>query len=128
MRKLLKKADADMNQVVFLASPAQEAYLLNIDEFTRNDIYTGQVVMSGQIGRLYGVPVIIHNGLSDSQFFMFEKSGLALGMQAAPAYGEAPAIEYGVGSVKRAVDQLFGVCGLQLTSGVSPLVIRHGAV
>lgn len=126
MRKQLKKANADMNQVVLVVAADQEAVLLNIDEFTRTDMYGSQVIMSGMIGRLYGIPVIVHNGLADGEYFMFEKSGVAFAMQKAPAIGEAPAIEYGTSSVKRAMDCLFGVCGLQLTAGVSPLVIKHG--
>ena len=126
MRKKLKQANADMNQVVLVVSAEQEAKLLNIDEFTRNDVYGSPVIMAGQVGRLYGIPCIVHNGLADAEFFMFEKSGVAIGWQSAPAYGEAPAIEYGVGSVKRAIDQLFGCAGMQLTAGLSPLVIKHG--
>jgi hypothetical protein len=89
-------------------------------------MFGAPTLITGQIGRCLGIPVIVHNGLADGEFFMFEKSGIALGFQSAPAYGEAPAIDYGVGSVKRAIDQLFGVAGLQLTAGVSPLVIKHG--
>jgi hypothetical protein len=126
MRKMLKQANADMNAVVLVVSADQESKLLNIDEFTRNDMYTGQVIMNGQIGRLYGVPVIVHNGLLDAEFFMFEKSGIAYGMQKAPAMGQAPAIEYGTSSVKKAMDCLFGTAGLQLTAGISPLVISYG--
>jgi hypothetical protein len=128
MRLALKKANADMNQVVLVVSAAQEAKMLNIDEFTRNDIYgANQVIMSGQVGRVYGAPVIVHNGLTDGQFFMFEKSGVAFALQSAPSIAEQPAIEYGTSSVKRAMDCLFGTCGLQLSGGLSPLVIKHGA-
>lgn len=126
MRKKLKQAHANMNDVAFVVSVSQESKLLQIDEFTRNDIYTGQVIMSGVVGRLYGVPVYVHDGLADGAFYMFEKSGIAYGMQKAPAMGEAPAIEYGTSSVKRAMDCLFGTAGLQLSGGLSPLVIKHG--
>lgn len=126
MRKKLKKANADMNQVALVVSADQESKLLNIDEFTKADMFGSPVLITGMIGRVFGIPVIVHNGLADGEFFMFEKTGVALGFQSAPAYGEAPAIEYGVGSVKRAIDQLFGVAGLQLTGGLSPLVIKHG--
>ncbi len=126
MRRKLMVANADMNAVVFLASPDQEAKLLNIDEFTRNDVYGQPVNMTGMIGRLYGVPVIISNSLASGSFYMFDKAGIAMAFQRSPAYGEAPAIEYGVSSVKRAIDTLWGVCGLQLTAGVSPLVVKHG--
>lgn len=126
MKKKLKQANADMNACVLVISAAQEAKILAIDEFTRWDMYNSPIIMTGTIGKLFGFPVVVSNALSDSQFYAFEKSGVAIGYQAAPAYGEQPALEYGVGSMLRAVDQLFGVCGLQLTAGVSPLVIKHG--
>ena len=33
------------------------------------------------VGSLYGMPVVVHNGLSAQQYFMAEKSGLAYGFQ-----------------------------------------------
>jgi hypothetical protein len=127
MKKKLKQANADMNNCALVLSAYQEAKVLAIDEFTRWDMYNTPVIMTGAIGKLFGLPVVISNALADGQFFAFEKSGVAIGYQSAPAYGEQTALEYGVGSMLRAVDQLFGVCGLQLTGGLSPLVIKHGA-
>lgn len=126
LKKKLKQANADMNACVLVISAAQEAAILSIDEFTRWDMYNTPVIMTGAIGRLFGLPVVVSNALADGEYFAFEKSGIAIGYQASPSYGEQTALEYGVGSMLRAVDQLFGVCGLQLTAGISPLIIKHG--
>ena len=45
---------------------------------------------------------------------MAEKSGLAIGFQAAPNMSSQPANEFGTTAVREAMDQLFGLVGLQL--------------
>lgn len=129
MRKSLQKNDADLSMAAFFISPDQEEYMLKVSEFTQAQIYGGAVIPSGVIGSVYGVPVVIHNGLGAQQYFMAEKSGLAYAMQLAPKMAEQPAIEYGTSAKLVAMDQLFGVKGLQLgEKGVlateSPLIIK----
>lgn len=127
MRKILKTNQADLNQCVLLVSAEQEANLLNIDEFTHADVYgAGAPLATGVVGRIYGVPCIVHSGLPAGSFYMFEKTGIAIGFQANPAYDEGPALEYGAGAKKRVLDQLFGVMALQVESGVSKLIVKHG--
>lgn len=127
MREALRKANADLNQCVLVVSANQEHKILNIDEFTRAEVYgAGAPIATGVIGRLYGMPVVIHNGLADAEFFMFEKSAVVMGVQSAPTYDEGPALEYGAGAKKRVLDMLFGATALQLTAGKSALIIKHG--
>lgn len=129
MRKALALNDADMANVALWISPDQEETMLKVDEFTRADVYGSSNVPSGVIGRVYGVPVVIHNGLAAQQFFMCEKSGLAIAFQQAPAMAEQPEIQFGTSAKRVAMDQLFGTVGLQLgekavAAGKSPLVIK----
>jgi hypothetical protein len=129
MRQALKKADGNLNDCVFAVSVDMETSLLKIDEFTRAEVYGSAVIPNGLIGKLYGVPVITHNGLADGTGFLMERTGLALGFQSAPAYGSQPEIAFGVGSEREAIDQLYGVAGLQLgekgaDADKTPLIIK----
>lgn len=127
MRKNLMKADAVMSNAVIITSPAQEAVLFGLDEFKRADVYGQGNIPTGVIGSILGMPIYVHNGLADKQLFMYEKSALAIGFQSAPAMSAQGANEYGVGSERVAIDQLFGIKALQTglkgaASGKSPLI------
>lgn len=128
-REFLKKNDANMNQVVLAVSPNQESEMLKIAEFSSAEVYGQAVIPSGVIGRVFGVPVITHNGLADGEILMWEKEGAAIGFQRQPAIDEQKAIQYGTGAMLKAMDQLYGVKGLQLgekglLATQSPLVVK----
>jgi hypothetical protein len=127
MRKNLMKADAVMSNSVIIASPEQEAVLFGLDEFKRADVYGQGNIPTGVIGSILGMPIYVHNGLADKQLFMYEKSALAIGFQSSPAMSSQGSNEYGVGSERVAIDQLFGIKALQTglkgaAAGKSPLV------
>lgn len=127
MRKNLMKADAVMSNCVIVASPAQEAVLFSLDEFKRADVYGQGNIPTGVIGSILGMPIYVHNGLADKELYMYEKSALAIGFQSAPSMSAQGANEYGVGSERVAIDQLFGVKALQTglkgaAAGKSPLI------
>jgi len=140
MRRYLIENNADMSRVALVIPPSQEEAMLKIAEFSRAEVYGQAVIPAGVIGRVYGVPVMIHNSpeLDDAgeefkQAIMFERSGLAIGFQRSPNFDEQKAIEYGTGAQRQALDQLFGVKGMQLgvstpkhTVGatVSPLIAK----
>lgn len=128
-REFLKKNDANMNQVVLAVSPNQESEMLKIAEFSSAEIYGQAVIPSGVIGRVFGVPVLVHNGLADGEILMWEKEGCAIGFQRQPAIDEQKAIQYGTGAMLKAMDQLYGIKGLQLgekglLATQSPLVVK----
>lgn len=128
MRLKLIKADANIADCAIVASPDQESVLFGLDEFKRADVYGQGNIPNGVIGRILGMPVIVHNGLLGKELFMYEKSGLAIGFQKAPAMSEEGTNAYGVGSVRVAIDQLFGVKALLTglkgaASGKSPLIV-----
>ena len=129
MRTSYLQNDGILDEAVWLVSVFQEEALLKVSQFESADVYGSAVIPSGVIGRLYGVPVMIHNGLADAQYFLYGKSGMALGFQKAPSMSQQGANEYGTAAVRVAMDQLFGVSGLELgEKGVaateSPLVIK----
>jgi hypothetical protein len=127
MRKNLMKADAVMSNAVIIASPAQEAVLFGLDEFKRADVYGQGNIPTGVIGSILGMPIYVHNGLADKQLFMYEKSALAIGFQSSASMSSQGSNEYGVGSERVAIDQLFGIKALQTglkgaAAGKSPLI------
>jgi hypothetical protein len=140
MRRYLMENNANMRDVVLVIPPSQEEAMLKVNKFSEAQIYGQAVIPSGFIGRVYGIPVLVHNSseLNDAgdgfqQAIMFEKSALAIGFQRLPSFDEQKAIEFGTGATRQALDQLFGVKGLQLgvstpkhTVGatVSPLIAK----
>lgn len=129
MQQTLLVNDADPGALALFIAPAQRTVLLQIAEFRNAEIYGQAVIPSGVIGSLYGMPVVVHNGLTANQYFMAEKSGLAYGFQMGPSYSEQMANEFGSQAKRAVLDQLFGVEGMQkglkgVLAGQSPLVIK----
>lgn len=103
--------------------------LLNIAEFSENRLYGSNVIATGNIPTLYGIPVVFHNGIGVQQAYLADRSSCVYGFQSAPAMDDQPANEYGVGARRHAMDQLYGIRGQQLgEQGVagteSPLVAK----
>ena len=117
MREYLLKGNADMAQVVLAIGPDQEKEMLKITEFTQAQVYGGAVIPNGVIGKVYGIPVLVHNGVATGKAHMWEKSGMAVGFQKAPNMSSQPANEFGTTAQRVAMDQLFGVDSLQNAVG-----------
>lgn len=141
MRERLIENEANMDDVILLIPPTQETAMLKIARFSSNEVYGSAVIPTGQIGKVYGIPVIIHNsselkettGGGFQQAIMAEREGLAIGFQRSPQFDEQKAIQFGTGAMLQAVDQLFGTKGLQLgvdtdkhvvAADESPLVVK----
>ncbi len=129
MRRDLLKENADLNRLTLAVGFDQERVMLDIPDFVRSDAYGSSNIPNGVIGRLYGVPVVLSNLIGSQQALMYEKSACAIGWQRGPAMDKQPANEYGVGSERHAMDQLFGTKGMQLgegsaAAGKSPLAIK----
>ena len=136
-RKWLLKNQAKLADLTLVVTPDDEALLLDINEFVRASDYGTSNIPNGVIGKIYGVQVVVHTKPDLAKSFMYSKEAVAFGLQKAPAYGEQPAIDYGVGAMKAAVDQLFGFKAMRLTEGVdsvgaplaagkSPLIAQIG--
>lgn len=120
MRELMRLNEGDLNQCTYVVSPDQETALLKIAEFTRADAYGSSNIPGGVLGRLFGVPVLVKNDLGASTYYLIEKSGGVLGFQAGPAMSTEPNNAYGVGCMRTAMDQLFGVKLLQIAQATAP--------
>lgn len=128
MQSRYLKAEGLLEEGTWVVSVAQNKAIVQLSEFKDTSAFGEMVIRDGFVKQILGMPVMIHSGLADKELYLVGKEGLAIGFQSAPAMGEQPANEYGVGAVRVAVDQLFGVKGLHLgekgaAAGKSPLVL-----
>jgi hypothetical protein len=129
MREFLISNFADMTKTYLVISADQEKAMLKLPEFSRYDYRGASSIINGQIGFVYGVPVIINQQIGAQQAFMVNVDGSAYAFQKAPMVAEQVALQYGTGGKQVAVDTLYGVGGLQLgegsaAAGKSPLIAK----
>jgi len=126
MREFLIAGFADMTKSYLVIAADQEKAMLKLPEFSRYD-YRGNgasPIVNGQIGFVYGVPVVINQQVAAQQAFMVNTEGSGIAFQKAPMVAEDTALQYGTGGRQVAVDVLYGVGGLQLSGGASPLIAK----
>ena len=81
-RQLLNQADVKEEDRYLLVSPAQERAMLNITNFIDADKYGAREgLLNGEIGRVFGFKVIVHNGLSDAECIAYQREAVAFAMQ-----------------------------------------------
>lgn len=131
MREFMLENFADMTKSWLIIGADQEKAMLKLPEFSRYDYRGGNAspIVNGQIGFVYGVPVVINQQVGAQQCFMVNAEGSGYAFQKAPAVAEQVALQYGTGGKQVAIDCLYGVGGLQLgegsaASGKSPLVAK----
>lgn len=120
--------DGLVEQGAWFCSVSQNKALIQLTEFKDVSAFGEMVIRDGYVKQLLGMPVIIHNGLAAKQLFLAAKESLAIGFQSGLAMDEQPANEYGVGAVRVAMDQLFGIKAMQTglkgaAAGKSPLIL-----
>jgi len=130
MREFIRSNEGDLDQSVLLVGTDGEKTMLGIDEFTRADIYGSSNVPAGMIGRVYGMPVLMHNAMPAKQAIVATKDSLAFGFQLGPNASEQGANQYGSAAKRVAVDQLFGVKALQIDqySKTAPIAGKSGLI
>lgn len=129
MREKYLEQEGLLDMASLWIAPAQETALLKISQFADADVFGAPVVRDGKVERLYGVDVVVHNGLSSSAYYLVGKDGLAYGFQKGPQMSSQPANEFGTGAMRTAMDMLFGVKGMQIGEagaavGKSALIIK----
>lgn len=131
MREFLMSNYADMSTAKLVIAADQEKAMLKLAEFSQYD-YRGNgasPIVTGQIGSVYGVPVIINQQVKAQQAFMVAPEGSAFAFQRTPAVATDTDLDYGTGGMKVVVDCLYGVKGMQIgegnaAAGKSPLVTQ----
>lgn len=129
MREFLISNFADMTKSYLVIAADQEKAMLKLPEFSRYDYRGNSTIINGQIGSVYGVPVIINQQIGAQQAYMVNVEGSGLAFQKAPAVAEQSWLAYGTGGKQVAVDVLYGVGGLQLgegsaAAGKSPMIAK----
>lgn len=121
MREYLVTNHANLADVAFFCGPDTDTAMLKLSQFTEAQVYgfNGNVA-SGVVGQAYGVKVVVHPGIGANTYYMGEKYGLGYGFQKAPGMSTQPANEFGSAAERTAMDQLFGVKGLQIQQGTAP--------
>jgi hypothetical protein len=87
-RQLLHIQNIVFSECYIGVSPAQEAALLAIDDFVHVDKYGANAtgLSLGEIGRLYGAPVIMSNAFADAKTIVWHPTAVALAMQIQPKF------------------------------------------
>lgn len=83
-RALLKKQNvSDLDGgMVLLISVEQEKHMLNIANFIKADEYgSREALLNGEIGRVYGLRVVVSNLLADNEAFVYHRSCMAFAAQ-----------------------------------------------
>lgn len=132
-RNYIAGNNGNLDAAVIAVNSGSEGDLLAIDDFVRYDstgVAPGATI-TGVIGRLYGVPVVMSNALATNKYYMFDKSGMAVAFQRQPTVGTNPDVKYGPTAQRWAIEAQFGVKGMQIAvgtalAGKSALVFADG--
>jgi hypothetical protein len=108
-------AEGVESDAVLVVGNDQHKALLKISEFTEHQIYgPNDAIRGGQIGTVYGMPVIRRSGLAASTYYIYGKEAVAAGFQAGPQMDSEKDIQYGTGAMRFAMDVLYGLKALRL--------------
>lgn len=129
MRKQVLQNGGDISRMTLAISLDKEAEMLKEADFIRADFYGSANVKTGQIGMIYGMPVVISRLITGDNMKCYDSDGVGLAFQGGIEMSEQDANEYGASSKRIAMDQVFGSGGLELGeqgvgATVSPLVAK----
>jgi len=86
-RRLMNIQKIAMQDRVLIVPPDQEKAMLLISDFVRADSYgNAGGLMNGELGRIYGMTVIMHTELAAAEFFAYHKSHVAFASQISPSF------------------------------------------
>lgn len=127
LRRQLLQNGGDVARMTLAIGVDKEAEMLAEADFIRADFYGSANVRTGQIGMIYGIPVVISRLITGDEMKMYDADGIGLAFQGGVEMSEQDANEYGASSKRVAMDQVFGTGGLELGeqglgATVSPLV------
>lgn len=115
MRQILLRNKARNQQLFLAVSPEDEATILAVDPFVSADKYGGAArpLVTGALGTIYGVQVLMSPELDSGQFFMFAQEGYGYALQRGPAFDEVKKPEFGVNAMLQVLAQKYGHTALQ---------------
>lgn len=81
-RELLINQYIDPRECYLMVSPAQEKAMLKIANFIQAERYgNNEPILNGEIGKVFGVKVLVHTDVEDLKSIMFHKSAIAFAFQ-----------------------------------------------
>jgi len=81
-RMLLNKQNAKMDDRYLVISPEQEKVIIDLDNFIHADKYgSREALLNGEVGKIYGFRVIVHNRLNASESLAYQKDSVVMAMQ-----------------------------------------------
>jgi len=114
MQEALYNAEASLDRLVLVVGNDSYSNLLKIAEFTEHQIYgPNNAIAGGQVGTVYGMPVVRRSGIGTNTFYMYDSEGVAFGMQSGPQMDSQKDIKYGTAGMLFAMDVLYGCDSLQ---------------
>lgn len=142
MRQILLKNKARGQELFYVVSPEDEAAVLKIDPFVSADKYGGAArpLVTGVLGTIYGVQVLMSPELAGGQYFMYAQSGFGYAFQRGATFDEDKRPEFGVNAMLQVLAQKYGQTALQveapgafledgttpLTAGLSAHIVKDG--
>lgn len=90
-------------------SNAEYGNLLKIADFVDASKSNFDSIRTGQIGTLYGYPVFESDTIAAGNSYLVHSNAVCYGFGSLPALEDQKAIEYGTGSRRWVMDQLYGV-------------------
>jgi len=79
---LLRKQQLRFDQCVCLVSPEAEGDLLKVDDFVHVDKYgSNDAIRNGQIGKLYGLPIMVSTEIAEFETLIYHPSHVAYASQ-----------------------------------------------
>jgi hypothetical protein len=120
-REYIATNNGDLSNASLIVNAESEGDLLAIDDFVRYDStgVSASAIVTGMIGRIYGIPVVMSNALASGEYHMFEKGGIVAAFQRQPQIGRAPVTQYGPTAERWAIEAQFGVKGVQIEVGTA---------
>jgi len=134
MQEELFDNEAELDRLVLVVGNAQYSNLLKIAEFTEHQIYgPTNAISGGQVGTVYGMPVIRRSGVAEDRYYMYDSEGIGFAMQVGPQMDSEKDIQFGTGAMRFAMDALYGVDSLQrgeksAGAGESALILKDANV
>lgn len=123
-RELLIKQFLNPNELWLAVAPEQESFMLKIANFIQADRYgAGTPLATGEIGRVFGVRVIVHNDVESLKSLMWHSSAVGYATQIGPRFQQD--IDLPNLADRSSLDMLYGVKLLDL--GVRNVMIGTAA-
>lgn len=117
LREFVLSNGGDISKMFIAIAPNKESEMLQVQDFIRADFYGSANVRTGQIGVIYGMPVVISRllgGTGKTDMAVYDMDGMGIGFQEGVQMSTQPDNAYGANGMRNAMDLVAGLGGLEL--------------